>query len=82
VLDKILTGTRMNSEYFTTNILTRPEEKYSQREKLRMQKAIVQMDNCSTHTSRATEDYTKQNNITRLRHLPYSVNEKLAAISL
>jgi hypothetical protein len=37
-IDRLPTGTRMNGEYCTINILTRLEEKYFQREELRMQK--------------------------------------------
>jgi hypothetical protein len=38
MIDKVPTGAIMHNRYFTTNILARLEDNYSQTEELRMQK--------------------------------------------
>jgi hypothetical protein len=73
VIDRLPTGARMNSEYFTTTILARLEEKiFPEGRIVHAKRLIVHMDNCSIHTSGATEHCMKQNNIMRLCPPPCS----------
>jgi transposase len=63
----------MKNEGFTINILARLQEKIFPRGRTAHAKRwIIHMESCSSHTSRATEDYVKRNIIMRLRHPPYS----------
>jgi transposase len=74
VIDKLPTGARMNRECFTINVLARLEKEiFPEGRTAHAQRLItVYMNNCSIHTSGATEDCMKQNNMLRVRYQPYS----------
>jgi hypothetical protein len=56
VVDKLPTGTKMNSDYFTTNILEPLEQKiFPNGRKPHGKRLTVHLDNCLIHTSRANE---------------------------
>jgi histone-lysine N-methyltransferase SETMAR len=83
VMNKLPTGVRMNSEYTLTHILAQYEEKlFPEGRTAHAKRLTVHMDNCSIHTSGATEDYIKQNNMMRLRHPPYSPDLALSGFYL
>jgi hypothetical protein len=56
VVDKLPTGTKMNSDYFITNILEPLERKiFPNGRKPHAKRLTVHLDNCSIHTSGASE---------------------------
>jgi hypothetical protein len=73
VIDKLPTGAKMNSDYFTTNILGPLEQKvFPTGRNPHTKQLTIQLDNCSIHTSRTTEEYIREHNIIRLQHPLYS----------
>jgi hypothetical protein len=73
VVDKLRTGAKMESDYFTTNILGLLEQKvFPTGRNPQAKRLTIHLDNCSMHTSRTTEEYIRQHNIIRVQHPPYS----------
>jgi histone-lysine N-methyltransferase SETMAR len=73
VVDKLPTGTKMNSDYFIINVLEPLEQKiFPNGRKSHAKRLIVHLDNCSTHTSGASEVFMAEHNMIRLKHPPYS----------
>jgi histone-lysine N-methyltransferase SETMAR len=73
VVDKLPTGTKMNGDYFVTNILEPLEQKIVPNErKPHARRLTVHLDNCSIHTSGASEVLMTEHNMIRLKHPPYS----------
>jgi hypothetical protein len=63
----------MNSAYFVTNILIPLEQAIFLREKVPHEKRfVVDLDNCSVHTSRVSKDWLEEHNILCIAHPPYS----------
>jgi hypothetical protein len=72
-VDKLRTGAKMESAYFTTNILGRVEQKVFPTGRNPHAKPLtIHLDSCSIHTSRTTEEYIRQDNMIRVQHPPYS----------
>jgi hypothetical protein len=73
VIEKFLTGTKMNSDYFITNILAIHEQMiFSNGRKLNIKRPTVHFDDCSIHTGGAIEIYVTEHYMARLKHPPYS----------
>jgi hypothetical protein len=73
VLDKLPIGGKMDSDYFTTNILESLEQKVILTGRNPHVKWLtIQVDNGSIHMARTIEEYIRQQNMTRLQHPPYS----------
>jgi hypothetical protein len=72
-IDRLPTNARINSEYYTTNMLAQLKEKrFPEGRIAHAKRLIVHMDNCLIHMIGATEHYMKQNNMMRLWHPPCS----------
>jgi hypothetical protein len=75
VIDKLRTGGKMESDYFTTNILGPLEQKVLPTgPNPQARRLTIHLENCSIHTSRITEKYIKQHDMIRLQHPPYSLD--------
>jgi hypothetical protein len=73
VIDQLPTCAKINSDYFTTNIVVPLEQKiFPDGRKLNIKRLTIRLDSCSIHTSRATEIYATEHNVIRLKHSPYS----------
>jgi histone-lysine N-methyltransferase SETMAR len=76
VIDRISNDTKMNSDYFMTNILI-PLILLEQAIFLRgraphQKRVVIHLDNCSVHTSRASTDWLEEHEICHMLHPPYS----------
>jgi hypothetical protein len=65
-IDRLPTGTKMNSGYFITNVLEPLERR------LHAKRLTVHLDNCSIHTSGANEVFMAEDNMIRFKHPPHS----------
>jgi hypothetical protein len=73
VVDKLPTGTKMNNNYFITNILEPLEQKiFPNGRKPHVKRLAIHLDNCSIHTSGVSEVFMTEHNMVRLKHPPYS----------
>jgi hypothetical protein len=73
VVDKLPTGTKMNSDYFFTNIIEPLEQKiFPNGRGSHAERLTVHLDSCSIHTSGANEVFMAEHNVIRLKHSPYS----------
>jgi hypothetical protein len=73
VIDKLWTGAKMESDYFTPNILGPLEQKvFPTGRNPHAKRLTIHLHHCSIHTSRTTEECIRQNNMIRLQHPPYS----------
>jgi hypothetical protein len=73
IVDKLPTGTKMNSDYIITNILELLERKiFPNRRKPHAKRLIVHLDNCSIHTNGASEVFMAEQNMIGLKHSPDS----------
>jgi hypothetical protein len=73
VVDKLPTGAKMNSDYFITNILEPFEQKiFPNGRNPQAKRLTVHLDNCSVHTSGASEVFTAEHHMIRLKHPSYS----------
>jgi hypothetical protein len=73
VVEKRRTGTKMNSDYFITNILEPLKQKiFPNGRKPHAKRLTVHLNNCPIHTSGANEVFMAEHNIIQFKHLPYS----------
>jgi histone-lysine N-methyltransferase SETMAR len=73
VVDKSPIGTKMNSDYFITNILGLFEQNiFPNGKKPQPKRLIVHLDNCLIHTRRASEAFMAEHNMIRVKHPSYS----------
>jgi hypothetical protein len=73
VADKLPTGTKMNSDYFITNILEPLKQKiFPNGREPHAKRLTVHLDNSSIHTSGASEVFMARHNIRRLNNPPCS----------
>jgi hypothetical protein len=72
VVDKLATGARMDSDDFITNVLAQLERNlFPDGRRLHAKRLMVHLDNCSVHTSGASEVYLAGHRMIRLKHLAY-----------
>jgi hypothetical protein len=58
VIDRLPTGAKMNSAYYTLNVIQRRHRVFfPQGRQSHTKRQVVQVDNCSVHTSTATEAF-------------------------
>jgi hypothetical protein len=75
VVDKLPNDTKMNSDYFMTNILISLEQMIFLCRRTPHEKGLmVSVDNCSVHTSRGSADWLEKHDIHRMPDQPYSHN--------
>jgi hypothetical protein len=75
IIKKLLTGAKMYSDYFATNILRTVEQKvFPTGGNPHAKRLTIHLDNCSIRTSRTTEEYIRQHNMIRLQHPLYSLD--------
>jgi hypothetical protein len=73
VVDKLPTGTKINSDYFIANILEPLEQKiFPNGRKPHAKRLTVHLENCSIHISGASEVFMAEHNMIRFKHPPYS----------
>jgi hypothetical protein len=73
VIDMLSNDTKMNSDYFVTNILIPLEQAIFPRGRASHQKRLmIHLDNCSVHASRASTNWLRKHNMRRMPHPPYS----------
>jgi hypothetical protein len=73
VIDKLPTVAKMDSGYFTTNILGPLEQKvFPTGRNPDAKRLTIFLENRSIHMSPTTEEYIRQHNMIRLQHPPYS----------
>jgi hypothetical protein len=73
VIDKLPTGAKTDSDYFTTSLLRSCEQKVFPTGRNPYAKRLtIHVDNFSIQTSRTTEEYIRQHNVIRIQHPPYS----------
>jgi transposase len=73
VIDSLPPHTRMNSTYYTTNILQPLYDSFfPQGHTTRSKKLILHVDNCSIHKSREAEKFMANHRMIRMPHPPYS----------
>jgi hypothetical protein len=73
VVDKLATGAKMDSDCFIPNVLAQLERKMFPDGRRRYAKRLtIHLDNCSVHTSGASEAYLTEHSMIRLKHPPYS----------
>jgi hypothetical protein len=73
VIDRLATGEKINSTYFTAHILGPLHQVFfptgrNPREK----RLVVHVDNCSVHRSQTTRTFMQNNDMTDMPHPPYS----------
>jgi hypothetical protein len=75
VVDRFPNDTKMNSDYFVTNILISLEQIiFPCRRASHEKRLAVSVDNCSVHTSRGSTDWLEKHGIHRMPDEPYSPN--------
>jgi hypothetical protein len=73
VVNRLPENTKMNSTYYTTNVLKPlyncffPDGYVGQKRKL-----VIHVDNCSIHKSREAEQFMADHKMVRMPHSPYS----------
>jgi hypothetical protein len=73
IINRLPDGSRMNSEYYIPNVLTPLHEKFcSEGLENCGRPLIVHVDNCSVHTSAATEQFMSDHRMIRMPQPPYS----------
>jgi hypothetical protein len=73
VVDRLPNHNKMNSAYFTTNVLILLEQAFFPRGRAPHQKRLViHLDNCSIQTSRVSTDWLEEHSILRMSHSLYS----------
>jgi hypothetical protein len=73
VVDKLRTGAKMESDYFTTNVLGSIGQKvFPTGRNPHAKRLEIHLDACSIHTSRTTEEYIRQHNMIQRQHPTYS----------
>jgi hypothetical protein len=83
IIDRLPNDTKMNSDYFVTNILIfREQMTFPCRKALHEKQQVIAVDNCSVHTSRASREWIKEHDILRLPQPPYSPDLALCDFSL
>jgi hypothetical protein len=69
VVDKLGTGAKMESDYFTRNLLGLLEQKvFPTGGNPHAKRLTILLGNCSVHPSRTTEECIRQHNMIRLQH--------------
>jgi hypothetical protein len=72
VVDKLAASTKTSNGYFITNILEPLEQNiFSNGRKPHAKRLTVHLDNCSIHTSGASEAFMAEQNMIRLKHPLY-----------
>jgi hypothetical protein len=72
VVDKLAIGAKMDSDDFITNVLAQLERTmFPDRRRPHAKRLIVHLDNCSVHTSGASEVCLAEHSMIRLKHPPY-----------
>jgi hypothetical protein len=67
VVDRLLNDTKMNSDYFVTNIVISLEQMiFPCRRAPHEKRLMVSVDNCSVHTSRGSTDWLEKHDIHRM----------------
>jgi hypothetical protein len=75
VVDQLPTGTKMNSNYFATNIIEPLKQKiFPNGRKPHAKRLTVHVDTCSIHTSGASEVFMADHNMMRSKHPHYSLD--------
>jgi hypothetical protein len=75
VVDRLPNDTKMNSDYFVTNILIYLEQMIFPCRRTPHEKGlVVSVDNCSVHTSRDSTDWLDKHDIHRMPDQSYSPN--------
>jgi histone-lysine N-methyltransferase SETMAR len=73
VINKCPTGTTINNDYFTTNVLAPLQQKiFLDERKLNTKRPTIHLDNRWIQRSGATEVYITEHNMIRFKHPPYS----------
>jgi hypothetical protein len=73
VIDRLPNDTKINSDYFVTNILIPFEQAICTRGMaLHQKQLVVHLDNCSVHTSQASIDWLEEHSMRHMQHLLYS----------
>jgi hypothetical protein len=71
--DKLVTGAKMDGDYFMTNVLAQAERRmFPDGGRPHAKRLTVHSDNYSVHTSGASEVYVAEHNMIRLTRPPYS----------
>jgi hypothetical protein len=71
VVDQLATGAKMDSEYFTTNVLAQLERSmFPDGRRPHAKRMTVHLDDCSVHTTGASEVYRAEHTMIRLKHPP------------
>jgi hypothetical protein len=72
-VNKLPTGTKMNNDYFISNILEPLEQKiFPKGRKPHAKRLTIHLDNCLIHTSEASEVFMAEDNGIRLKNFPLS----------
>jgi hypothetical protein len=75
VVDRLPNDTKMNSDYFVTNILISLEQIiFPCRRASHGKRLVVSVNNCSVHTSRGSTDWLEKHGIHRMPDQFYSPN--------
>jgi hypothetical protein len=73
VVDKLPNDTKMNNTYFVTNLLIRLEEMiFPQGRAPHESRLVIDLDNCSIHSSRVSTDWLEEHDIVRMLQQSYS----------
>jgi hypothetical protein len=72
-VDRLSNDTKMNSDYFVTNMLIRLEHVIFPRGRAAHQKRlVVHLDNCSVHINLVSIDWLEEHGMRYVPHSPYS----------
>jgi crotonobetainyl-CoA:carnitine CoA-transferase CaiB-like acyl-CoA transferase len=73
VVNQLPSDTKMDSEYFTTNVLAPLREESITRDRAQHPKLlVVHMDNCSIHMCGATQRFMSEHQMSRMPQPPHS----------
>jgi hypothetical protein len=73
VIDRLPTGTKMNSTYFVSNILHPLRQIFFSGERHpRAKRLVIHVDNCTVHRSLITESCMEKSDMISMPHPPYS----------
>jgi hypothetical protein len=83
VIDRFPNDTKMNSDYFVTNILISLEQMiFPCRRAPHEKRLVVSVDNCSVHTSRGSIEWLEKHGIHRMPDQSYSPNLAISDLYL